>query len=78
MAYLFHALVGYVGGGHILIPTKIYAICRDLFILAVALDVVRRHMSKKKPMHYRLPVNHAASASTSLMMAAAALDFLNA
>ena len=78
MVSLFHALVGYAGGGHILTPTKTYAICRGLFILAVAPGVARRHTSKKKPTHYKLLVNHAASASTSLMMAAAASGFPNA
>jgi hypothetical protein len=76
--YLFHALAGCVAGGHILTPTRIYVFCHGQFILAVALGVVRKHTSKKKPTHYKLLVNHAASASTSLMMAAAALGFPNA
>ena len=78
MVYLFHALVGYAAGGLIQAPTRICASCHGQFILAVALGVVQRHTSKKKPTHYRPPVNHAASASTSLMMAAAALGFPNA
>ena len=78
MVYPFHALAGYAAGGLIPAPIKIYAFCHGLFILAVALGVVLRHTSKKKPTHYRPLVNHAASASTSLTMAAAASGFPNA
>ena len=78
MMYLFHALAGYAAGGHILTPTRICAICHDLFISAVALDVARRHTSKKKPTHYKPLVNHAANVSTSPIVAAAVLGSPNA
>ena len=78
MAYLFHALVGCAGGGVIPAPIKTCVICHGQFILAVALDAARKHTSKKKPTHYKLLVNHAANASTSLTMVAAALGFPNA
>jgi hypothetical protein len=77
MVYPFHALAGYAAGGVIPAPIKIYASCHGQSILAVALDVVQRHTSRKRPMHYKPLVNHAASASTSLTMAAAALGFPN-
>jgi hypothetical protein len=78
MVYPFHALAGCAAGGHMLTPTKIYAICHGQFIWAVALGAVQKHTSKKKPMHYKPLVNHAANASTSPAMAAAALGFPNA
>ena len=78
MVSLSHALAGYVDGGHILTPTRICAFCHGQFILAAVLGVVRKHTSKKKPTHYKPLANHAASASTSPMMAAAALGFPNA
>ena len=77
MMYLLDALADCVGGGHILTPTKTCVICHGLFILAAALDVVRRHTNKKKPTHYSPLVSHAASASTSPMMVAAALGSPN-
>jgi hypothetical protein len=78
MVFLFHALAGYVAGGLIPAPIKTYVICHGQFILAVAPGVVRRHTNKKKPTHCKPLVNHAASASTSPMMAVAVLDFPNA
>ena len=78
MVYLFHVLAGYVAGGLIQAPTRICASCHGQFILAVALGVVQRHTSKKRPTHYSPLVNHAASASTSPTMAAAASGFPNA
>jgi hypothetical protein len=77
MVSLFHALAGCVVGGHIPTVTKIYVIYHGQFILAVALDVVQVHTSKKRLTHCKPLVNHAASASTSPMMADAALAFPN-
>jgi hypothetical protein len=78
MVYLFHALAGCVDGGRIPTATKTCASCRDLFILAAALGVERRHTSKKRSTHYKPLVNHAASAYTSPIMAVAGLASLNA
>jgi hypothetical protein len=76
--YLFHALAGYAVGGRIRTATKIYAFCHGLFILAVALGVAQKHMSRKKLTHYMPLVNHAVSVFTSPMMAAAVSGSLNA
>jgi hypothetical protein len=52
MVYPFHALAGYAAGELIRTPIKTCAFCHGQFILAVALGVVQRHTSKKKPTHY--------------------------
>jgi hypothetical protein len=78
MVYLFHALAGCAAGGHMLTPTKIYAICHGQFIWAVALGAVQKHTSKKKPMHYMPLVYHVVNVYTLQTMAAAVSGSLNA
>ena len=78
MVYLFHALAGYAVGSRISTATKIYVTCHGLFILAVALGVVRRHTSKKRSTRYMSLADHAASVFTSQAMAAAGLAFPSA
>jgi hypothetical protein len=78
MVYLFHALAVYAVGGRIPTPTRIYVICRDLFILAVALDVVQVHTNKKRSTHYMPLVYHVVNVYTLQTMAAAVSGSLNA
>lgn len=77
-AFLSLALVAYVAGYRSLKVIKICVICHDQFTVAAAPGQVRRHMSKKKPTHYLLLVNHAANVSTSPTMGPAVLGFPNA
>jgi hypothetical protein len=78
MVYLFHALAVYAVGGRIPTPTRIYVICRGLFILAVALDVVQVHTNKKRSTHYMPLVYHVVNVYTLQTMAAAVSGSLNA
>ena len=77
MAYPLLASAGYVAGCRKPIKMKTCVIYHDRCTVAVALGMARRHMSKKKPTHYLLLVNHAANASTLPTMGPAASGFPN-
>ena len=77
-AFLLLALAGYVAGCRKPIKIKTCVIYHDRCTVAVVLGMVRRHMSKKRPTHYLLLVNHAANVSTSPTTEPAASGFPNA